>query len=99
MRKKKFIAHSLAIGIILHLLLDLPEVPLFSPFIYYEYEIIEDPIGYWINKLLTEPVVQITEVLGLFGLAFILFHNKLFNFKMIHDYLLQNNIKSKALVI
>ena len=93
-KKKKFIANSLAIGILFHLVLDLPDVPLFAPFIYYDYEIIEDPILYWINKLMGDPVVQITEIFGFVGLLFILFYNKLFNFKMIIDYLLQNNIKS-----
>ena len=99
MKRKKFIAHSLAVGILFHLLLDLPDVPLLAPFIPYVYEIIDDPLLYWFNKLITDPVVQITEILGLVGLLFILIYNKLFSFKKIYDYLLQNNIKSKALVI
>jgi len=97
--KKTLIANSLAIGVLFHLLLDLPEVPLFAPFIQYNFEIIEDPIGYWINKLLLDPLVQSTEIIGLSGLVFILIHNKLFKFKKIFHYLVQNNIKSKALFV
>jgi hypothetical protein len=97
--KKTLIANSLAIGVLFHLLLDMPEVPLFAPFIQYNFEIIEDPIGYWINKLVFDPLVQSTEIIGLSGLVFILIHNKLFKFKKIFHYLVQNNIKSKALFV
>jgi membrane-bound metal-dependent hydrolase YbcI (DUF457 family) len=99
MKNKTLIANSLAIGVLFHLLLDLPAVPLFAPFIQYNFEIIEDPILYWINKLLFDPLVQSTEIIGLSSLIFILIHNKLFKFKKIFHYLTQNNIKSKALFV
>jgi membrane-bound metal-dependent hydrolase YbcI (DUF457 family) len=98
-KKKTLIAKSLAIGVLFHLLLDMPEVPLFAPFIQYNFEIIKDPILYWINKLLFDPLVQSTEIIGLSGLIFILIHNKLYKFKKIFHYLIQNNIKSKALFV
>jgi membrane-bound metal-dependent hydrolase YbcI (DUF457 family) len=99
MKRKTIIANSLAIGVLFHLLLDLPGVPLFAPFIQYNFEIIEDPIRYWINKLFTDPLIQSTEIFGLSSLLFILFQNKLFKFKKIFHYLIQNNIKSKALFV
>ena len=98
-KKKTLIANSLAIGVLFHLLLDLPEVPLFAPFIQYNFEIIDDPLRYWLNKLFTDPLIQSTEIIGLSGLIFILIHNKLFKFKKIFHYLTQNNIKSKALFV
>lgn len=93
MKKNRYVANSLIIGILFHLLLDLPEVPLLAPFIFYEPEIIEDPLLYWINALINNPLIQITEILGIVSLLFILIYNKLFNIKKIYHYLIQNNIK------
>lgn len=66
------------IGMLFHLLLDLPGIPLFYPFIEYEFVTVDDPIPLWVNTLLTDPLVQITEIIGGVCLIFIIFHNKLY---------------------
>ena len=75
---------------IFHLLLDLPGVPLFYPFIYYDFMYTEDPLSLWMHTLLTNPVVQATELIGVIILTFIVINNKLYSFKDIADYLRTN---------
>ncbi len=86
----KAVSFPFLIGTLIHLLLDLPNVPLFYPFISYDFKYIHDPIPYWINAILTNPVVQATEIIGLGLLFFILIRNKLYSFKDIADYLRTN---------
>jgi hypothetical protein len=74
----KEVSYPFLIGILIHLLLDLPGIPLFYPFIEYDIVIVDDPILHWINTLLTDPIVQITEIFGGVCLLFIIFHNKLY---------------------
>ncbi|GAH08840.1 unnamed protein product, partial [marine sediment metagenome] len=45
------ISFSFFIGTLFHLILDLPDIPLFFPFISYSYEPLIDPIAKWIAFL------------------------------------------------
>ena len=96
---KSFISLPFLIGMLFHLLLDLPEVPLFYPFIMYDFSILEDPFGYWLYKLFNDPLVYLTEIGGILILLFILVGNKLFSVREIWDYLNRNvnfvNFKEK----
>ena len=60
----KAIPFPFLIGEIFHLILDLPDIPLFYPFIPYDLTMVHDPIPLWINTLLTEPKVYITEIIA-----------------------------------
>lgn len=75
------------------MLLDLPYVPLFYPFITYEFISIEEPLKYWFEALLTNPFIIITEIMGLLGFIFILIRNKLYHIKDIVKYLKGINYK------
>jgi len=68
-------------------MLDLPYVPLFYPFISYDFHYLEEPLLYWLKQLWTNPIVMITEITGLLFMIFILIKNKLYNIKQISDYL------------
>jgi hypothetical protein len=96
---KSYISLPFLIGMVIHLVLDLPEVPLFFPFITYDFTIIEDPLWYWIYKLFNDPLVYLTEIGGILIFIFILVGNKLFSVKDIWDYLNRNvnfvNFKEK----
>lgn len=95
--KNKAISIPFLIGVISHLLLDLPEVPFFYPFIQYDYEIIEDPFWYWLTNFFRNPVVLTTEIIGIIILLFILIRNKLYNLKEIVNYIIKNNNKQVTL--
>jgi len=88
----KEISYPFLIGILIHLLLDLPGIPLFYPFIDYDIVVVDDPIPHWINTLLTDPIVQITELFGAIFLIFIFFHNKLYHSDEFFKYLKTNPI-------
>ena len=85
-KKKSSISVPFLIGSLLHLLLDLPEVPLFYPFIEYDFLLIEDPLALWLYTLFNDPIVYLTELSGFIILLFILIRNKLFSFKSILNY-------------
>ena len=91
-KRKTIIPNSLAIGVLFHLLLDLPEVPLLYPFINYQFIYLEDPLSSWLSSLLYDPVVQITEVLGLIFLIIILVHNKLYGIRKMFTFILESNV-------
>lgn len=86
----KPVSYSFLIGTLSHILLDLPYVPLFYPFVLYEFPILEDPIPYWLNVLFTNPIVFITEIIGIGILLFIVVNNRLFSIKEIINYLKTN---------
>ena len=98
-KRNNFISLPFLIGMVTHLSLDLPEVPLFFPFIPYDFLMIEDPLLYWLYKLFNDPFIYLTEISGFLILVFILVGNKLFSIKKISDYLIQNvdlvNFKDK----
>jgi len=98
-KRKSFISLPFLIGMVTHLVLDLPEVPLFFPFIEYDFLIIGDPLTYWFYKLFNDPLVYLTEISGILILLLILIENKLFSVKELWDYLSRNgdfvNFKDK----
>ena len=77
-------------GMVVHLILDLPEVPLFYPFIMYDFILIDDPIGLWLHTLFNNPVVYLTEITGILIFIFIVINNKLYSIKEITNYLKSN---------
>ena len=89
-KRKSFISLPFLIGMVTHLALDLPEVPLFFPFIEYDFLMIKDPLSYWFYKLFNDPLVYLTEIGGILILLLILVGNKLFSVKEIWDYLNRN---------
>jgi len=74
----KEVSFPFLIGMLFHLLLDLPGIPIFYPFVEYDFVVTDDPIPYWINTLLTNPIVQATEIIGGICLIFIIYHNRLY---------------------
>ncbi|MFW9882480.1 MAG: metal-dependent hydrolase [Candidatus Thorarchaeota archaeon] len=75
------------VGLTIHLILDLPEVPLFYPLISYNFLILEEPLLVWFSKLFNDPVVIMTELIGIAILIFIVINNKLYQKKNINEYL------------
>lgn len=83
----KEVSFPFLIGMLFHLLADLPGIPIFYPFIEYEFVVTDDPIPHWINTLLTDPIVQVTEVIGAAFLIFIIINNRLYKSKDFIKYL------------
>lgn len=81
-------------GMSIHLILDFPKVPLFYPFILYDFVILEEPLGYWFSQLFTNPIVIITESIGIASLIFIIIHNKLYHVKDIKSFFKGNHLTS-----
>lgn len=79
-------------GVIMHLILDIPYVPFFYPFISYEFIVIEEPFWYWFRALFTNFVVMITEVTGIILFILILVRNRLYSIKEIISYLKGNHL-------
>ena len=88
---RKSISIPFFVGMVIHLILDLPEVPLFYPFIMYEFIMIDDPFGQWLFTLFNEPVVYLTEIIGILILIFIVINNKLYSFSRITTFLVKNS--------
>jgi hypothetical protein len=89
-KRKMNISFTFLLGLIFHLMLDLPEVPLFYPFIAYDFIVVEEPIGLWLYKLFNDPRVYLTEIAGISILLFILINNRLFNRKDLVRFLKRN---------
>ncbi|MHA1843671.1 MAG: metal-dependent hydrolase [Promethearchaeota archaeon] len=87
-KNNKSISYSLLIGILFHLALDLPYVPLFFPFIYEDISFEEYPFEKWYEALFN-PLFFTTELLGGSMILFIIFYNKLFSITAIWTYLKQ----------
>jgi len=90
----KSISVPFFIGCLFHLALDMPSIPLFYPFVYYDFSILKDPIGHWWIILLTNPIIQATELIGAAIFIFIIWNNKLFSFRDIINYIKTNSIHS-----
>ncbi|MFX0036222.1 MAG: metal-dependent hydrolase [Candidatus Hermodarchaeota archaeon] len=86
-KRKLHVSFPFLVGLTFHMLLDLPYVPLFYPFVSYNFISIEEPLQYWLKTLLTNPFIIITEVMGVLGLFFIFIKNKLYYIKEIMNYL------------
>ncbi|TXT61864.1 MAG: membrane protein of unknown function [Promethearchaeota archaeon] len=84
------IAFSFFIGSFIHLLLDLPTIPLFYPFIeykkYYYFPHFGAAVNSWLIEFLSNPILIFSEIAGFAMLLFILIHNKLYNLKRIWEY-------------
>jgi membrane-bound metal-dependent hydrolase YbcI (DUF457 family) len=94
-RRKSFlrdniITISYLTGITIHLLLDLPEVPLFYPFIPYPYSVEGDLILMWLENLFLDPFNLFSELFGIMVIVFIIYKNKLYHFKDLWDYITIN---------
>jgi membrane-bound metal-dependent hydrolase YbcI (DUF457 family) len=86
----KSISVPFFIGMLFHILIDLPYVPLFYPFIMYDFTYQGDPN--WLYTLLTSPVVQITEIIGILIISFIIIKNKLFKRNQLKEFLIPSII-------
>ena len=75
------------VGMSIHLILDIPKVPLFYPLISYDFLFLEEPLFFWFSQLFSDPVVIMTELIGVAILIFIVINNKLYNRKDINEYL------------
>ncbi|KKM72286.1 hypothetical protein LCGC14_1422010 [marine sediment metagenome] len=82
-------------GVSIHLILDIPYVPFFYPFILYEDILIGEPILFWMEAYLTKPLIQITEIAGVIFFAYILIKNRLYNTKDILLYFKGNHLQRK----
>ncbi len=84
------IAISFFIGTFIHLLLDLPNIPLFYPFIeyhvYYYFPYFGAAVNSWITEFLSNPILISTEIIGLILLVFIIINNKLYSLKKMWQY-------------
>ena len=92
--KRKFITFTLGYGIISHLLLDIPGIPWLwpiQPFQFYDIEISD-----FLKTILSDPVVQITEICGIFGTLGLLWYNEIIfsynfiNWKKLQSFLFQH---------
>jgi len=79
---------SFLIGTSLHLLLDLPSIPLFYPFVEYDFTPIGNELFFWLKRILTNPFYFFSEVFGLIIFIFIILNNKLYTFKDVWSYLI-----------
>lgn len=92
----KPIALPFLIGCLFHLLLDMPYIPIFYPFVFYEFIELDNPIEFWLDALFTNPIIITTEIIGGIIFVFIVLNNKLYRISAIVNYLKtnpQNTIK------
>jgi hypothetical protein len=87
----KYISLPFLGGLTSHIVLDLPLVPLFYPFVSYSFYEIEEPLIFWVEKLWLDPLVIVTEIAGILFIIFIIIYNKLYHFSDITDYLKGDN--------
>lgn len=90
-RRNKVIAFSYFAGSFIHLLLDLPDIPIFFPFISYQFYYLDDPLRSWLTELLNQPIIYITELIGLVILSFIVINNKLYTISQFKAFLFKNS--------
>ncbi|TXT61670.1 MAG: conserved membrane protein of unknown function [Promethearchaeota archaeon] len=88
--RDNIITISYLTGITIHLLLDIPEVPLFYPFIPYPYSVEGDLILMWLENLFLDPFNLFSELFGIMVIVFIIYKNKLYHFKDLWDYITIN---------
>ena len=85
-KKNKGVSIPFLFGVSIHLILDVPYVPFFFPFILYEDIIISEPVLFWIEAYLTKPLIQITEIAGVIFFISIMIRNRLYSMKDISLY-------------
>lgn len=71
--------NSYLIGITIHLILDLPNIPFFYPFISYPYLVEDNILSAWLYNLFTDPIIFSTEIFGVIVILFTIYRNKLYN--------------------
>ncbi|MHA1519863.1 MAG: metal-dependent hydrolase [Promethearchaeota archaeon] len=87
------IIFSVGFGIGCHILLDIPYIPWFWPFL--EYDKLHSSLEDWWVVLITNPLVYITEIISLVGIAIILklerviFQKKLIDVPHLKEFLFQ----------
>lgn len=84
------LSYSFLVGCLFHLALDLPGTPLFYPFVEYDYDMLENPVGYWYEVLWTNPLVLFTEIVGLIIIIGVIIKNQLFTITDSIEYLKTN---------
>ena len=82
---------SFLVGCIFHLILDLPGVPFFYPFVSYDFLYTKKPVETWTYTLFHNPLVYTTEIIGLCILVLILVYNKLYTIPALINYLKTNS--------
>ncbi|MFX1400883.1 MAG: metal-dependent hydrolase [Promethearchaeota archaeon] len=90
-KSNKVITLSYFIGSLIHLLLDLPDVPILFPFIPYQFFYLDDPFSSWLTELLNQPFNYVSEIIGFAILSFIFINNKLYRFKQFKDFLFKSS--------
>lgn len=89
---------ALSLGTAIHLLLDLPYVPFFAPFVdYSHWWDADDALGAWIHSLLTEPVVQVTEAIGVACAGVLVAKFHLYRYTALKAYLLRDHLATVTL--
>ncbi|MHA1195664.1 MAG: metal-dependent hydrolase [Promethearchaeota archaeon] len=89
-KKNWMVSNGLLIGLGFHLVMDLPEVPLFYPFVYYDFIYIKTPVEFWFYRLLGNPGIMITELLGLGSLIYIGINKRLYVKKNLISFLINS---------
>ncbi|MFW9972897.1 MAG: metal-dependent hydrolase [Candidatus Odinarchaeota archaeon] len=95
-KKNKSVSIPFLVGISIHLILDLPDIPYFYPFVLYDFPTPDNPVLYWFYKMLTDPIIILTETSGVFFIIFIVINNKLYHISNISNYLKGNNQFTKS---
>ncbi len=86
--RNKWIPLSLGLGMVSHLLLDIPGVPWFWPII--PLESYDSYLGSWIYTILHNPLIISTEIIGLIGFLVIIASYKLVNWQNINIFLFKS---------
>ncbi len=100
-RGNKAIAFPFLAGLLIHLLLDMPYVPLFYPFIYEFTSPKDAPVQFWLTSYLTNPDVYMPEIIAIVILLFIALNNKLYSIPDVLNYLKanqQNTIEKRIII-
>ena len=86
-KKNKAVSYPFLIGMLIHLLLDMP-VPLFYPFIQYQFVSIHaNPIEYWTNNFTKSLIFFTGEIIGTIIIIFVTINNKLYSKSAVLNYL------------
>jgi hypothetical protein len=95
--RNKSIVYALGIGCIFHLILDLPYIPFFYPFIQYIFPVEGDLLNGWFYTLTHNPLVISTEIIGVITLLGIAIKYKmLFHWENIKSYLFKIVLQLKV---
>jgi hypothetical protein len=79
---------SYFIGVLIHLTLDLPNVPFLYPFIPITTIPEGDKLALWLTRYFTNPLYISTELAGASLILFVIYNNKLYHLKQMWDFLI-----------